>query len=117
MEYAALFFILILLLFFLSRVLTSEIYSFFYKTTRSENFSIGILSAVLFIGVFVHEMAHFLTAKFLLVPTGKVSLFPKKDGDYLKLGSVSVAQSCSSCGWYYFYPFVGLFYDSGSIGL
>ena len=93
MEYAALFFILILLLFFLSRVLTSEIYSFFYKTTRSENFSIGILSAVLFIGVFVHEMAHFLTAKFLLVPTGKVSLFPKKDGDYLKLGSVSVAQS------------------------
>lgn len=93
MEYAALFFILILLLFLLSRVLTSEIYSFSYKITRSENFSISILAFVLFLGVFIHEMAHFLAAKFLLVPTGKVSLFPKKEGDYLKLGSVSVAQS------------------------
>ena len=93
MEYAALFFILILLLFFLSKVLTSEIYSFFYKITRSENFSIGILAVILFGGVFVHEVAHFLAAKFLLVPTGKVSLFPKKEGDYLKLGSVNVAKS------------------------
>lgn len=93
MEYAALFFILILLLFLLSKVLTSEIYSFSYKITRSENFSISILAFVLFLGVFIHEMAHFFAAKFLLVPTGKVSLFPKKEGDYLKLGSVSVAQS------------------------
>jgi len=93
MEYAALFFILILLLFFLSKVLTSEIYLFFYKITRSENFSISILAFVLFLGVFIHEMAHFLAAKFLLVPTGKVNFLPKKEGDYLKLGSVSVAKS------------------------
>lgn len=93
MEYAVLFFILILLLFLVSKVLTSEIYSFSYKITRSENFSIGILTFVLFLGVFIHEMSHFLAAKFLLVPTGKVSLFPKKEGNYLKLGSVSIAQS------------------------
>lgn len=93
MEYAAFFFIVILILFFLSRLLTSEIYEFFYKVAGSENFSITILASIFFIGVFIHEMAHLITAKFLLVPTGKISLFPKKEGNYLKLGSVTIAQS------------------------
>ncbi len=93
MEYAALFNILILLLFFLSRILTSEIYTFFYRMTKREGLSTHLLAFLFLPGVIVHELSHYLAAKFLFVPTGKVSLFPKKDGDYVKLGSVSIAQS------------------------
>lgn len=93
MEYFALFNLLILALFFLSRVLTSEIYSFVYQITKKENFSTNILAFLFFPGVVIHEMAHYITAKLLLVPTGKISLLPKRDGNYVRLGSVSIAKS------------------------
>lgn len=93
MEYFALFNLLILALFFLSKFLTREIYSFFYKITKSENFSTNGLAFIFFPGVVVHEMSHYLTAVFLLVKTGKISLLPKREGDYVKLGSVSVEKS------------------------
>lgn len=93
MEYFALFNLLILTLFFLSKFLIKEIYSFFYKITRSENFSTNALAFIFFPGVVVHEMSHYLAAVFLLVKTGRISLLPKREGDYVKLGSVSVAKS------------------------
>ncbi len=93
MEYAALFIFLILLLFFLSKRLTSEIFSFFYKITKSENFSMKVLAFLFFPGVVVHELSHYIAAKFLFVPTGKVSFWPRREGDYVRLGSVSVAES------------------------
>lgn len=93
MEYAALFFLLILILFFLSRLLTSEIYKFLFTISKNESLSIKILAFIFFPGVFVHEMSHYLAAKFMFVSTGKINFLPKKEGDYLKLGSVSVAQS------------------------
>lgn len=93
MEYFALFNLLILILFFLSRALTSEIHQFFYQVTRSEKISTYVLAFVFIPGVVIHEISHYLTAKFLLVPTGKISLFPKRDGNYIKLGSVQVAES------------------------
>lgn len=93
MEYFVVFNLILLLLFFLSRLLTSQIYLFFHKGTRNESVSTGILYIIFFPGVLVHELSHYLTAKFLFVPTGKISLFPKREGNYIKLGSVSVAQS------------------------
>lgn len=93
MEYAFLFFILILFLFFLSRRLTSEVFNLFFKLTKSESASIHILAIIFFPGVFVHELSHYLAAKFLFVNTGKISFFPKKEGDYVKLGSVSIEKS------------------------
>jgi len=93
MEYVIVFNLLILILFFLSKYLTSEIYTFFIRLSKSENFSTYALAFIFFPGVVVHEMSHYLAAKFLFVPTGKVSLFPKREGDYVKLGSVNVARS------------------------
>lgn len=93
MEYAAFFFFLVLILFFLSRILTSEIHNFLYKITKSEGFSINVLAFIFFPGVVIHELSHYLTAKFLFVQTGKISFWPKKDGDYVRLGSVSVVES------------------------
>lgn len=93
MEYAALFFLLILVLFFLSRRLTSEVFNLLYKLTKSEPASIHVLAIIFFPGVFVHELSHYLAAKFLFINTGKISFFPKKEGDYVKLGSVSIERS------------------------
>ncbi len=93
MEYFALFNILILVLFLLSRQLTSEIYLFIFQVTKRENLATNFLAFIFFPGVVVHELSHYLMAKFAGVPTGKVSLFPKREGDYVKLGSVSVAKS------------------------
>lgn len=93
MEFLVLFNLLILMLFFLSRQLTSEIYLLIYRVTKSEKISSYVLAMIFFPGVFVHEMSHLITAKILFVRVGKVSFFPKKEGDYIKLGSVSVAES------------------------
>lgn len=93
MEYAALFILLVLCLFFLSRVLTAEIYSFFYKLSRHEGLSTHILALIFFPGVFIHEMSHFIAAKILLVQTGSINLLPRRDGNYVRLGSVAVSES------------------------
>ncbi len=93
MEYFALFNLLILALFLLSRQLTSEIYLFFLSISKRESFATGGLALVFFPGVVIHEIAHYMAAKFLFVHTGRISFMPKREGNYVKLGSVSVAES------------------------
>lgn len=44
-------------------------------------------------GTLVHEMAHFLTALFLLVPVGNLQLLPKIEENGVRLGSVSIAKT------------------------
>ncbi len=56
------------------------------------------MAAVFFPGTLVHEMAHFLTALFLLVPVGNMQLMPviEEHSDRsigVKLGSVSIART------------------------
>jgi hypothetical protein len=46
-----------------------------------------------FPGTILHELSHLLMAGILLVPVGTMELFPKIEGDYVKLGSVQVAQT------------------------
>jgi len=43
--------------------------------------------------VVVHELSHYFAAKSLFVPTGKISLSPKREGNYIRLGSVQIAKS------------------------
>ncbi len=50
--------------------------------------------AILFLpGTFVHEVSHFLSALFLLVPVGNMQLVPKIDEESVRLGSVSIAKT------------------------
>jgi len=66
---------------------------FFYQFAKNENFSTMAIAFIFFPGAVIHELSHFLAAKLMLVPTGKISLLPKREGNYIKLGSVSVAES------------------------
>ena len=73
-----LWFILTLLpLVLLQRLLHREILAFFLILTRSPKAAIALFSLMLLPGVFLHELSHFLMAKFLRVPTGRFSLLPK----------------------------------------
>lgn len=52
------------------------------------------LFAVLFFpGTFIHEMSHFLAALFLLVPVGKIELFPERIERGIKMGSVAIEKT------------------------
>lgn len=68
-------------------------FAILYVATKSQKFSIIVLSAIFLPGVFVHEMAHLITAELLQVRTHGIEFIPElKDGS-LKMGSVQVERS------------------------
>lgn len=85
----------IVVLYFLTRRLQKGFARLFYRLTRSERITSYLLALLFLPGTFVHEMAHFLTALFLLVPVGQMELIPEIDRDShnLKLGSVPIAKT------------------------
>jgi hypothetical protein len=63
-------------------------------TNKIFNFVGPYIFALIFLpGTFIHEMSHFLTALFLLVPVGQIELMPKLHEDGLKLGSVPIGKT------------------------
>lgn len=80
-------------LFFLSRILSSEVSLFFHKIFNSEKISIWLLSILFLPGTIIHELSHAIAAKSVFVHVGKIELVPKLYGDSLKLGSVEVGKS------------------------
>lgn len=98
MAYLILIIFEIIVLLILSRKVHKYIGRFFYKITKSKKLTV-YLSAILFLpGTFVHEMSHFLTALFLLVPVGNMDLLPKiteSDNKSISvtLGSVAIGQT------------------------
>lgn len=86
------FFVLgeILTLFFLSRILTRTISRLIHSLTGNMK-SIVYGVAILFLpGTLIHELAHYLMAKLLFVHAEEISLFPKHEGDTIKMGSVQI---------------------------
>ncbi|RLC80382.1 MAG: hypothetical protein DRI61_05905 [Chloroflexi bacterium] len=63
--------------------------------TGSEEASFYFYFIVLFPGILLHELSHWLMAKLLGLRTGRIRLWPTKKGrgKYLSLGSVEVAKS------------------------
>ena len=95
MIYIFLFLIEIVVLYFLSRNLTKNLTRVFYNLTRKKNWTVYLLSIFFLPGTFIHEISHFLTALFLLVPVGNIELIPKVDKEMdqnVKLGSVPIAK-------------------------
>jgi hypothetical protein len=52
------------------------------------------LLAILFLpGTYIHELSHYIVAKLLFVPTFGMTLRPKIEKNYIKMGSVEIAQT------------------------
>jgi len=88
-----LFFIELIVLFFLSRQLTSELSLLFYKIFKSQKVAIFLMAIIFLPGTVIHEFSHAIMAKALFVYVGKMSLFPQLNGNSLKLGSVEVGKT------------------------
>ncbi len=68
-------------LIFFQRALHRELQAVFLLLTRRADISIALFSLILFPGVLLHELSHFVMAKVLRVRTGKFSLVPRSLGD------------------------------------
>lgn len=89
------FFVLgeIIVLFFLSRLLTRTISRVIHSLTGSMK-SIVYAVAFLFLpGTLIHELSHFFMAKLLFVHAEEISLLPKLEGEMIKMGSVQIEQT------------------------
>lgn len=88
----ALFLLLLFLLFLFSQLIHKDISRVLFRLTHNKKLTIYIMAFLFFPGTLIHELAHFLMAHLLFVPTGTVSLLPKITGDHVTLGSVEIAK-------------------------
>src|SRR5258708_2217433 len=93
MVFAGIFLGELILLFLVSKLLSTQLYLFFYSVTHSQKATIYWMAILFFPGVVVHELAHALVASLLFVPVGAIEFFPKMIGNSIKLGSVQVGKS------------------------
>src|SRR3989344_2267368 len=93
MLYIILFFLELIALFFFSRRVQKKLGTYLYGLTKNKKISIYFMAFLFLPGTFVHEMSHFLSALFLLVPVGKMELIPVIEKDSVKLGSVGIAKT------------------------
>lgn len=93
MEIAALFFLELFVLFLLSRTLQKKLSLFLHTLTRSIKLTVYLMAFVFFPGTLTHEIAHYLMAHLLFIHTGKMELFPKLEGESVKLGSVEIGKT------------------------
>ncbi len=84
MIYLFLLFLEIVLLFFLSRIMSK---------TLSRFLPMQVLSFIFLPGVIIHEVSHMLVAAGLFVGVGDIEFSPKIDKNKLKLGSVGIAKT------------------------
>jgi len=93
MLFAGTFIFELIFLFLISRFLTRKLSALLYRITRSQLATINLMAFLFFPGTVLHEVSHFLMAGLLFVPVGHVELWPKLEGNYVKLGSVQIAQT------------------------
>lgn len=92
-----LFTVFLLLLFFISRSITNQLYAVFYLLTRSDRISIYLLSCLLLFGTIIHELSHLFVALLIRVPTGQLTVFPKIEktgqGREVRAGRLMIADT------------------------
>lgn len=93
MIYFVLFILEIIIIFFLSRSVQRSLSYILHDIFKNKQASVIILSILFLPGTFVHEIAHFLFALFLLVPVGEMHLIPVIEEDSIRLGSVAIART------------------------
>lgn len=77
-----------ILLFFLSRRATNQLFQFLRIFIKKEKIVFWIISLLYLPGTILHEMGHFLMATILFLKVRDVNIFPEIKEDYIKLGSV-----------------------------
>ncbi len=87
------FFILLLTLYILSRIFIQRLFIFLFRIFKTRERATFVLGLIFLPGTFIHEMAHFLMALFLLVPVGRINLMPEVQERGIKLGSVEVGKT------------------------
>ena len=89
----SIFILALLVLYILSRIFIQKLFTLFYHWNHDQEQAAQLLGWIFLPGTFIHEIAHFLAALFLLVPVGKINLMPEIDGGHIRLGSVAVGKS------------------------
>lgn len=83
----------LLFLSLLSRVLFTRLAWFLQSFMKKSKWVYYFLAFLFLPGTYIHELSHYMMARILFVQTFHVSLFPKIDGDTVRLGSVEVGKS------------------------
>lgn len=83
----------LIILFLLSQKISQATFMLFYKITRSQKISLIFFAILFYPGVLVHELAHFIMARILVVPAGKMEFVPVMRNGGVKLGSVAIART------------------------
>jgi len=84
----------LIILYFLSRLLTKTLFTFFLLIFRARSVAISILLVLEFPGTVIHELSHLFTAGILGVKTGKLSLEPESiQTEDITTGSVAIAET------------------------
>ncbi len=78
----------ILLIYLLSRQTIKEIFYFLRIFFNNEHFIYLLVSLFFLPGTIVHEMGHFLAATVLMLRVYEVKIFPERQKNQIKLGSV-----------------------------
>lgn len=89
MKEIVIFILLSIFLYFLSRQTINEIFYFFYLFIKDKKTVFLLLSLIFFPGTVVHELSHFFLAMILFLPVKGMEIFPKFEGQMIKLGTVN----------------------------
>jgi len=88
------FFALFLLLYFVSRRITKNIYLFAFLLTGGKLSSLNFLSFCLLPGTVIHELSHMIVGELLFVKTGEFSFKPQLDeGEKIQIGSLKIVKT------------------------
>lgn len=93
MTYIIIFFSELIILFFLSRFVTSGISQLVFNITGSHRMAVYTMSILFLPGTIIHELSHYLTAQLLFVRTGDMEFVPNIYDDRVKLGSVQIEKT------------------------
>lgn len=82
------FFGQIFLLYFISRLVINDLFHVLRLFIRKERIVFTIVTMLFLPGTIIHELSHFIVAISLMLRVREVSIFPKFEENYIRLGSV-----------------------------
>jgi hypothetical protein len=74
----------------LSRLISLRVHATVYLLTRAEGLAVAAYFLLMLPGIFVHEAAHWIVAKLLGLRPGRFTIWPKRHGRMVTLGSVTM---------------------------
>lgn len=81
-------FVDLIVLFFVVRYTTKELFLFLLKFTGHKKFAYSVITFFFFPGTILHELAHFIAATILFLRVREIRVFPEFKDNYIRLGSV-----------------------------